>query len=335
MAVLAQSRSRHFSGLRPMDPLRDLSRVADLIEEAFASELDRSGQSALRELRWLSRLKPVLWWMVTFNNEYSDFLSGFVWEEDAKIVGNITVNQTSPGSRRWLISNVAVSEAYRGRGIARGLMDAALELVKECNGRSVSLQVRADNAPARHIYQTLHFKEISGITHLHFRRVPRVNVPPLPAGVTIRPRRYDAADARLAYQLAGAATPPSAQKEWPLRRSRFQLGMNERLQSILQQLIGGGPLVYWMVEAGQQVVSTVNIIPGVLGQNHRLEITVHPDWRGQLEKPLICRALNFLYRWRSNRIQIKQPVDHVEAIETFMELGGRLDQTLIWMKREM
>ena len=133
MAVLAQSRKEHF-GLRPMDPLKDLKGVADLIEEAFAADLDRSGQNALRELRWLSRLKPLLWWMITFNPEHGDFLSGFVWEEDNRVVGNITVNQSSPGSRRWLISNVAVAKEYRQRGIARGLMYAALELVNEYHG---------------------------------------------------------------------------------------------------------------------------------------------------------------------------------------------------------
>ncbi|MEM7344562.1 MAG: GNAT family N-acetyltransferase, partial [Chloroflexota bacterium] len=143
---MTHTRDEYF-GLRPMDPLKDLGGVADLIEAAFADDLDSAGQNALRELRWLGRIKPVLWWMVYFSIDHTDFLSGFVWEENQTIVGNITVNRASVTSRRWLISNVAVAEPYRGRGIARSLMDAALELVKEYNGRSVSLQVRSDNPP--------------------------------------------------------------------------------------------------------------------------------------------------------------------------------------------
>jgi len=57
-----------------MNPMRDLRGVADLIEAAFANDLDQSGQNALQELRWLSRMKPVLWWMVSANPDHTDFL---------------------------------------------------------------------------------------------------------------------------------------------------------------------------------------------------------------------------------------------------------------------
>jgi hypothetical protein len=256
-----------------------------------------------------------------------------VWEEDGKIVGNITVNQTSPGSRRWLISNVAVAKSYRQRGIARGLMYAGLELIKDCNGESVSLQVRADNASARHLYDSLNFKEIAGTAHLRFKRIPRVGEIPLPAGVNLRPRSFDLIDARAAYNLASVATPPSHQKEWPLRHSRFRLGFSEQLNNILYQLMGGPASTHWLVEDNQGVVSLVNINPGILGQSHRLELIVHPDWRGRLEKPLISRVLNHLYPWRKRGLEIKHPTYHAEAIEVCKEFGCQEDQTLVWMKR--
>ncbi|MEW5959441.1 MAG: GNAT family N-acetyltransferase [Chloroflexota bacterium] len=336
MAVIARSRQSQYFGLRPMDPMKDLGRVADLIEEAFADDLDRSGQNALRELRWLSRFKPILWWMITFSPDHSDFLSGFVWEEDGRVVGNITVNKTAPGSPRWLISNVAVSKAYRGRGIGRGLMYAGLELINEYRGESVSLQVRADNTPARRLYESLNFQEISGTAYLRFKRVPKVAEVPLPAGVTLRPHRFDPADAQAAYNLATVATAPARQKEWPLRLHRFQLGITEQLSSQFSQLLGGPAAAYWVVEDDQpRFVATMNVLPGVLGRNHRLELTVHPDWRGRLEKPLISRALHHLYPWRKREIVIKPPAEHVEAIQTYLEFGCREEQTLIWMKRKM
>lgn len=338
MAVLTHSSTNYF-GLRPMDPIKDLEGVADLIEEAFADDLDRSGQSALQELRWLSRLKPVLWWMVLFSSDYNDFLSGFVWEEGGQIVGNVTVNRTAPGSRRWLISNLAVAKNYRGRGIARGLMYASLELVKEYNGSSVSLQVRADNAPARHLYQSLHFKEISGTTYLRLKHIPKVNslreLSSIPKGVLLRPRKFDNADARQAYQLASTATPLTVQKEWPLRQSRFRLTNQEHLNNFFRQLVGSGPSAYWVVEHHQHFIGTVNIQPGSLGKAHQIELVIHPEWRGYLEKPLISRALNYLYSWRNKSVTVKHPVDHPEAIEAYKEFGFQETQTLLWMKREM
>lgn len=333
MAVLARSETEHF-GLRPMDPMRDLAGVADLIEEAFADDLDRSGQSALRELRWLSRLKPILWWMVTFSADYSDFLSGFVWEEDSKIVGNITVNRTSPSSRRWLISNLAVSRDYRGRGVARGLMYAALELVEEYNGSSVALQVRADNIPAKRLYESLNFKKISGTSHLRISRVPRVTVSSLPREVTLRPRKFNLEDARSAYSLASVATPLSSQREWPLRQSRFQLGSNEQINGFVRRFLGSGPSAFWVVEDGQRFIGIINVHPGTWGQSHHIELMVHPDWRGLLEKPLISRALDYLSRWRRRPISVKHPVDHVEAIEAYKEFGFHETLVLLWMKWE-
>lgn len=318
-----------------MDPLKDLAGVADLIEEAFATDLDSSGQSALRELRWLARLKPLLWWMVTFNPEHSDFLSGFVWDEDGKVVGNITVNQTSPGGRRWLISNVAVSKNYRGRGIARGMMYAALELVKELDGVSVSLQVRADNVTARHLYDTLGFKAIAAHTFLRLKRVPAATEALFPQGITFRPRRPGVAETRQAHQLACATVSTAVQKEWPIGHSRFRLGLAEQLNKLLNVLLGGPASAYWVVEEGARFVGMLNITAGLMGQRHGLELYVHPDWRGQLETPLISRALNYLYPWRKRGVRVKHSADHPEAVEAFKALGFEEEQTLVWMKLEI
>jgi ribosomal protein S18 acetylase RimI-like enzyme len=322
-----------------MEPLKDLRGVADLIEEAFAFDLDSAGQNALRELRLLSYLKPILWWMVVFGSEHDDFLSGFVWEEDGKIVGNITVNRTSPGSRRWLISNVAVAKKNRGKGIAKGLMYAGLELIKEYNGTSVSLQVRSDNPAARHLYESLDFKEISGTAYLQLKRVPAIDLaqlPALPSEVKLRLHRFDTIDARQAFQLASAAVLPEVQKEWPLRQSRFRLDSQEKFFSnLFQRLVGGGASLHWVVENGRSFVATLNIQPGVLGKAHNIELTVHPDWRGYLEKPLIGQALAYLYRWRNTRITVKHATDHTAAIEAYQAFGFEQEQTLVWMKQEL
>lgn len=337
-AVLARSRNEHF-GLRPMDPMKDLGGVADLIEKAFANELDRSGHSALRELRWLSRLRPLLWWMVYSNADHSDFLSGFVWEENGKIVGNITVNRTSLGSRRWLISNLAVAAEYQGRGIARSLMYAGLELVKEHNGISISLQVRADNAPARHLYDALNFKGVSGTTYLQLNRVPRVNqnlgLSQLPSGLVLRLRNSSSLDTRQAYNLAIAATPLTVQKEWPLRQTNFRLSAQTQISDFFRRLISSAPAVHWVVEDGKRFVGLINIYPGTFGRNHQINLTVHPDWQGYLERPLISRSMNYLYTWRNNGITIKHPFDHTEAVEAYKEFGFREIQTLLWLKRNM
>jgi GNAT superfamily N-acetyltransferase len=165
--------------------------------------------------------------------------------------------------------------------------------------------------------------------------VPVVQELPLPSELKLRPRHFSALDARLAYNLARAATPESVQGEWPLRRSRFELGLNEQVTNLFHRLVGGAPAAYWVVEESQHLVGLINVLGGVFGHNHRLELIVHPDWRGQLEKPLLSRALHYLYPWRHRGVTVKHPADHPEAIAAFKEFGFHEEQTLIWMKREM
>lgn len=334
MSVLARSETEPF-GLRPMNPMQDLAGVANLIEEAFANDLDQSGRTALRELRVLSQLKPLLWWMLLFSGDHTDFLSGFVWEEDNTIVGNITVNRASTGAQQWLISNVAVSRAYRGQGIARSLMYAALELVREYNGATVALQVRADNTPARHLYESLGFKQITGLAYLRLRRTYRPKLMPLPPGIIFRSRSFNAMDARLAYNLARIATPAAAQQEWPLRQSSFRLGNHEYVNSFVAQIIGSGPSTYWVVEHDGDFIAMVNTHPGYWRRANRIELLVHPEWRGQLEKPLISRALRYLGRWNQRSVTVKQAANHAEAVTTYRDFGFDEEQTLLWMKRTL
>ena len=122
-AQLAVDRQAEFRGLRPLDPRNDLSQVADLIEEAFGTELEPGGLAALRDLRVLSHMGPLVGLMARSDPYLEDVLGGFVWIEDDRVVGNVTLQRMDSYGSRWQIANVAVSKDYRGRGIGRALGD--------------------------------------------------------------------------------------------------------------------------------------------------------------------------------------------------------------------
>lgn len=144
-----------------MDTYQDLGAVADLIETCFKDTLDPDGQSYLKRLREAARFSYLSNWAASLVEDASILpLSGYVWVEDDQIVGNLSlIPFTSLGQRCYLIANVAVLPAYRGRGIGTRLTERALEHVQEHRGASAWLQVRDDNPPAIHIYETLGFKE--------------------------------------------------------------------------------------------------------------------------------------------------------------------------------
>lgn len=333
VAVIAR-RKTETSGLRPMEPSRDLSGVARLIQTAFAGELDRAGQAALREMRNMSRMGPLLWWLDRASVGFNELLSGFVWVEEGQIVGNVTVSRAAPGSFRWVISNVAVAEPYRGRGIAWALMDAAIELIHEWNGRVVTLQVRDDNPAAIHIYESMGFQDIHGTAYLRLDRIPPVGAVPLEAA-RLRPRRFSASDARLEYELARAATLQKAQIEQPVRLARYRLGFEEHLADRTRQLVGGGPTLRLVQEANARFEATVTAETGTWWREGRVHLTVHPSSRGRVEQALISHALHHLGRWPRRVILVRHPTYHPEGIEAFRSFGFREERTLLWMRREL
>lgn len=58
---------------------------------------------------------------------------------------------------RWNVHDLAVVPDARGLGIGRRLLTAVIEAATEASCSAVSLEVRRDNAPARHLYTSLGF----------------------------------------------------------------------------------------------------------------------------------------------------------------------------------
>jgi ribosomal protein S18 acetylase RimI-like enzyme len=336
MAAVLTRKVGNLNGLRPLEPSRDLRGVANLIEEVFATDLDHLGRAALRELRVWSRLGPLLWWLERFGGDFSDLLSGFVWVEDGQIVGNVTVNRVAPRSQRWLISNVAVARARQGRGIGRTLMEAALAYVEESDGTLASLQVRIDNAPARHIYLSMGFADVSTTSQLRLGQVRLVPSLPLPADLKMRPHNFNSRDARRTYALARAAASHFGQENRPLRPSQFRLGLEDKISDVFRQLTGGGPGRYWAVEdENGDFAAVLNVRPGTWYRDHHLQLLVHPAQWGRLEEPLISHALNYLAKWPQRRVVFEHPGEHEAGIRAFESYGFCDVRTHVWMRREL
>ena len=329
MVASVANKEKKFRGLRPMEPSRDLRQVAALIEEAFAGQLDFRGQEALRELKAMSRLGPLLWLLDRLSPEFHETFSGFVWVEEGRVVGNVTVNRSSWRSRKWFISNVAVERGYQARGIARGLMQAAIGMARERSGESVTLQVRADNMPALKLYRDLGFEELMGTTELQLKRVGRVTFVPA-EGFTLRQRNYS--EWHKEYELAQAATPASEQRAKPIREEEFRKGVAERVVDWLGDIFSGQRSHRLAVDEGDRFIATLTVRASWWGGRHGLEMMVHPDYRGQVEEMLVTKALALLGNYPGQGVAVKMSASHQEAIETLKRYGFVKGKTLLQMR---
>ncbi|MCS6907579.1 MAG: GNAT family N-acetyltransferase, partial [Anaerolineales bacterium] len=154
--------------VRPLDPSKDLWKIADLIELCFAETLDQSGREYIRQLRQVAK-DPHYFWIGSSENHLYAPREGFVWEEEGKIVGNLSLFRfcTRMGIE-YLIANVAVHPEFRRRGIAKLLTQRALDHIRRRGGCRAWLNVREDNQPAYLLYCKLEFVEQLRRTHWQF-----------------------------------------------------------------------------------------------------------------------------------------------------------------------
>lgn len=164
MATLSAPMSQPFSsqpnGARPVNLRTDLSAIADLIELVFARTMDEGGRAAIREMRALARLGAGLSFMAQLNEMAMGIKMGFVWIEDGRLVGNVSIypaNFPSELGETWIIANVGVHPDYQRRGIARKLMQLSLDMIATRGGRHAILQVDYDNQAAIDLYHSLGF----------------------------------------------------------------------------------------------------------------------------------------------------------------------------------
>jgi GNAT superfamily N-acetyltransferase len=178
------------SALRLMDATHDLRAVADLIALCFADTLDNEGRRYLQELRQVA-LHPTLHrWIDVFAEQPSIPGTGYVWEEDGRLVGSASlIPFFTQGHPCYLIANVAVHPDYRGRGIGKALTARALEHARQRLSFAAWLQVRDDNPVAIHIYHSLGFVERARRSTWQCQGKPDPNAIILSPGLALLPRK--------------------------------------------------------------------------------------------------------------------------------------------------
>jgi ribosomal protein S18 acetylase RimI-like enzyme len=148
--------------IRPLNVLRDLPAVADLIELCFSSTMDNDGQRYLSDMRRASNDDSFLSWASHMTESASLPLLGFVWEQDGRIVGNSSlIPFRDHGKRIYLIANVATHPDYRRRGIGRALTERSVKQARDKNATAIWLHVREDNPGAIQLYEGLGFQEVA------------------------------------------------------------------------------------------------------------------------------------------------------------------------------
>jgi ribosomal protein S18 acetylase RimI-like enzyme len=318
-------------GLRLMDPGRDLRQVADLIEEAFAGEIGPAGLTALRDLRLMSYLGSFVWLVDLVSGEFRDSFTGFVWVEDGRIVGNATLSRVAPHSTRWHISNVAVKESYRRRGIGRQLVEAVIDLARARGGEWAVLQVREDNPTAVRLYQRLGFAPLFTTVELELPGLDRpAEAPALPIGYRLGPCRP--AQWRREYELAMQTTGPLERWLRGMEIADFRRPLGRRLSDWINNFLAGGHTWRLCLERDGELAASLLARARSWSEYSSIALRVGSAHRGLVERFLTRHALHLLAAWADGPIHAEVSAEHPEAVAALREAGFIERRRLVAMR---
>jgi ribosomal protein S18 acetylase RimI-like enzyme len=159
-SITLSARAEAHPHLRPLSVLRDLPAVADLIETCFSSTMDSDGKRYVQDMRRAGNDSSFARWANRAAETTSLPLSGYVWEQNGKVIGNASLIPFRHNKQRvYLIANIATHPDYRRQGIARALTERAMQHAREKKVGNIWLHVRSDNPGAIDLYTKLGFIE--------------------------------------------------------------------------------------------------------------------------------------------------------------------------------
>jgi ribosomal protein S18 acetylase RimI-like enzyme len=159
-SITLSARANPHPNLRTLSVLRDLPSIADLIEVCFSSTMDNEGKRYVQDMRRAGKDNSFIQWANRTAESSSLPLSGYVWEENGKIVGNVSLIPFRHKKQHiYLIANIATHPDYRRKGIARALTERAMQHARERKVNNIWLHVREDNPGAIDLYTKLGFVE--------------------------------------------------------------------------------------------------------------------------------------------------------------------------------
>lgn len=319
------------NGIRPFDIGRDLRPVAELISKAFAHELDHRGTAALREMRLMGYMSGVIRMLNRSTGEFNDVFSGFVWVEDGKVVGNITVQRADSHGSRWQIANVAVEPAYRGQGIARQLMQSALDHIYRAHGQWAVLQVYDDNAVARNLYEKIGFENMGGVTEMCIDRAPSVEESePITNLHPFGPGQW-----QLLYELANNQFQTQSQWWRAVRRDDFQLSFEQQLGEWFWRLVGRDVVVRQAIRVSHKFEAALVMNLRRWRGTHEVRLWARPEQYGRYEAVLAHWVMAQLQEYPRWPVSVRLSTEHTAAIQAFHLYGFAQQHALLTMRRKI
>lgn len=318
--ITIPARGERHPNLRPLSILRDLPSVADLIELCFSETMDSEGKRYVQDMRRAGSDNSFTKWATRAAETTSLPLTGYIWEEDGRIVGNASlVPFRRRQQRTYLIANVAVHPTHRHRGIARALTERAIQHAHEKKVTDIWLHVREDNPEAIHLYTRLGFIERARRTS--WQAVTDLYAQKLETDIAIINRHPHFWQTQLNWLSRLYPDLLAWHRDWNFNSLR------PGLWNWLYLLFVDMNIRQWAAVQRDQLQATLSWIPNGRGEN--LFAAAGPRSAPEAMTALLIQARREIYHLYPN-IALEFPVSEFD--DAIRAAGFKPLRTLIWMQ---
>lgn len=324
MSGLESDLRKNSQYIRRINLVSDLDEVADLIEMCFPIQHDPDGQTYIREMRKAAQEMQIFRWISAIEDTGNTKVAGFVWAEDNKIVGNLSlIPFNHKGKKICLIANVAVHPDHRRKGIARALTERSLEYLRRKNISSIWLQVRIDNPAAIQLYRSVGF--VDRCIRTTWRIQPREFHNPFFSNAgNIKIKRRGNVCWGVQKQRLDIVYPKEMRWNLPVDFNGFEPGILQFIFNILE----GKKLHHWAVDFSGHCGGVITWQKSTsFANNLWLAIT------GELEEKLLPAALEDILKHYAPKHTLSVDYPHGRHQPLFEGMGFRQFRTLIWMEQ--
>ncbi len=292
-----------------------------MLEAAFAEEANESDNR-----RMLNAMRHYgVWDAILLTGGTS-----FVWIEEGTLVGNASIQRNPSRRDTWIVGNVATQAEYRNRGIGRALVESCIQYAAAHRARYVALQVDAENAPARHLYEKLGFVSLAEVTQ-YVR--PSLRSQPLDCPVLDGARNARRLDSQPLWALSRRVLPETLSFAEAVDDNVYRLGWR---WSLVNALNGGAEAWFVPQRAPQaEMHAAARTRVSYEGAHHYFEVLIDPDRPPEEGMPVALHALQRLAHFLPKPIFASQPHPNPPAHQILRTCGFQPRRVLIHMRLEL
>jgi ribosomal protein S18 acetylase RimI-like enzyme len=264
---------------------QDLQAIADLATTSFQypenpewSIQEDEAEGLVNSIKNLQRLWPLINLLKIFSPTLRDIFIGHIWEEEGNPAGLVII-QRRGSTDKWYIGTVAVHPDFRRRGIARKLVEASLDLMRNRGGKIALLDVISGNLPAYNLYKDIGFEHFSSNIDLERSSKAYPEEPTLPEGYYQDKLKFS--DWQSRYQLEERIIPEHITRYEPVEIGRFKRSWAIRLIIPLFIRAQGVRMLDFIIKLKEsgQVVGRANIdLRTRSGGRHSVLVRLDPNY---------------------------------------------------------